>query len=161
MQLSEIRLQLENIDWNKIENKTQWAFARSNRLNFMVVGLCGLVEAYLNELAKKQEGFDPSDINDSIDGLKKFLKKTNTLDFPNLKNWDSFQSVKKVRNVIVHAYGGMITKETPGKLLNQFKKLNLNRYLIGDRRIRLDSDALDQIINIVDGLIQEIGNQAE
>jgi hypothetical protein len=51
----------------------------------------------------------------------------------------------------------MIVDEASPKLIEQLSKLGLTRVLIGGRRIRLDSAALEMIFNIVDSLLTELG----
>jgi len=65
--------------------------------------------------------------------------------------------VYELRNSIIHSYGGMIVDEANPKLIEQLSKLGLTRVLIGGRRIRLDSAALEMIFNIVDSLLTELG----
>lgn len=157
IQLEQIRSQIDDIDY-KENNLTQFAFAISNRSNFFVVGLCGLIEARLFEMAQEHESiFKLSDIRgQGISRLKIYLERVNAIDFSELKNWDSFQSVYKIRNWIVHSYGGMVIEKDTTKLQEQFSKLNFSKYLINKRRIRLGPDALEQILSVVDGLLDEI-----
>lgn len=156
-QIQSLRYELENIDWDSIENITHFSLARSNRTNFLVAGLCGLVEAKLFEIAELQENFDLERIkSDGLKGLKKYLKELDAIDFGKLKNWDAFISIYEIRNTIVHSYGGLISKQDPSKIKNHLSKLNLEKYLVADRRIRLTPDALDQITDIVENLIEEL-----
>jgi hypothetical protein len=51
----------------------------------------------------------------------------------------------------------MIVDEASPKLVEHLSKLGLTRILIGGRRIRLDSAALEMILKIVDSLLAELG----
>lgn len=156
-QIQSLRCELENIDWDSIENFTHFSLARSNRTNFLVAGLCGLVEAKLFEIAESQSNFDVGKIKyDGLMGLKKYLKELDTIDFTKLKNWDAFNSIYEIRNTIVHSYGGLISKQDPSKIKHHLSKLNLEKFLVEDRRIRLTPEAIDQITDTVENLIEEL-----
>jgi hypothetical protein len=138
-----------------VENLTHASFGVSNRGNQMVVGLCSLVEVRLFELA--EGGKSPIKLSDmkgqGISRLKLFLSRLGIVDFGRLKKWDDFTSVYELRNSIVHSYGGMVVDEPSPKLVKHLSKLGLTNILIGGRRIRLDPDALEIILNIVDSLL--------
>jgi hypothetical protein len=51
----------------------------------------------------------------------------------------------------------MIVDEANPKLVQQLSNLGLTRVLIGGRRIRVDSAAVEIIINIIDSLLTELG----
>lgn len=156
-QIQSLRSELENIDWDSVDNLTHFSLARSNRTNFLVVGLCGLVEAKLFEIAESQENFDVKRIKyDGLMSLKEYLKELDAIEFGKLKNWDAFNSIYEIRNTLVHSYGGLIVKQDPSKVKNHLSKLNLEKFLIADRRIRLTPEALDQITDIIEDLIEEL-----
>ncbi len=160
-QIQLMRSEIENIDWDNIENLTHFGLARSNRSNFLVVGLCGLVEAKLFDIAEHQEHFDLEKINSKgLSGLVDYLKELEALQFNKLDYWDPFYSIYQIRNAIVHSYGGLITKQNPSKIKNHFSKLGLTKYLVADIRIRLAPDALDQITDTVENLILELNQHA-
>jgi hypothetical protein len=142
-----------------VENLTHASFGVSNRGNQIVVGLCSLVEVRLFELAETSNSqFKLSDIRgQGINRLKLYLSRLAIVDFSSLKKWEGFTSVYELRNSIVHSYGGMIVDEASPKLVDQLSKLGLTHVLIGGRRIRLDSAALEIILNIVDSLLAELG----
>ena len=146
-----------------VENLTHASFGVSNRGNLMVIGLCSLVEVRLLELAETSRSeFKLSDVRgQGISRLKLYLSRLGTVDFGSLKNWDGFTSAYEVRNSIVHSYGGMIIDEPNPKLVEQLSELGLTRVLIGGRRIRVDSAALEIIINIIDSLLAELGAYEE
>ena len=125
----------------------------------MVVGLCSLVEVRLLELAETSTSqFKLSDVRgQGISRLKLYLSRLGTVDFGSLNKWDGFTSVYELRNSIVHSYGGLIIDEASPKLVEHLSKLGLTHVLIGGRRIRVDSIALEIILNIVDSLLAELG----
>jgi len=160
-QIQSMRSELKNIDLNEVDNLTHFGLARSNRANFIIVGLCGLVEAQLFEIAEKQEEFDISEVKyGGLTKLQEHLKEISELNFGNLEKWDCFKSIYKIRNTIVHSYGGLITKQDPNKTKHQLNKLNLSKYLVGDRRIRFEPDGLDEVLEIVEDLLAELKNYA-
>jgi hypothetical protein len=142
-----------------VPNLTHAAFGVSNRANLMVVGLCSLVEIRLFELAERVES--PIKLGDvkgqGISRLKIFLSRLQIVDFGKLRKWDAFKSVYKLRNSIVHSYGGMLIDEPDTNLVEHLSKLNLLNILVGGRRIRVDSHALKIILDIVDSLLAELG----
>jgi len=156
-QIQLMRSEFDQIDWDNIENLTEYGLARSNRSNFLIVGLCGLVEAQLFEIAEKQKDFDISKVkHGGLDKLKNHLKEISELNFRDLNNWDWFKSIYEIRNTIVHSYGGMIIKKNPIELKEHLKKLNLNKYLIAERRIRFEPEGLERILKIVENLLKEL-----
>jgi hypothetical protein len=142
-----------------VENLTHSSFGVSNRGNLMVIGLCSLVEVRLLELAETSKSeFKLSDVRgQGISRLKLYLSRPGIVDFGSLKHWDGFTSVYELRNSIIHSYGGMFVDEVNPKLVEQLSKLNLTRVVIGGRSIRVDSAALEIILNIVDSLLAELG----
>ena len=142
-----------------VENLTHASFGVSNRGNQMVVGLCSLVGVRLFELAETSKSqFKLSDVRgQGISRLKLYLSRLELVDFGSLKKWESFTSVYELRNSIVHSYGGMVVDDASPKLVEQLSKLGLTRVLVGGRRIRVDSAALEMIVNIVDSLLAELG----
>lgn len=144
----------------KEKNLTHASFAVSNRANLFVVGLCSLVEARLYDLALSvNNGPKFSDFKTKMKGISRlifYLKSTNTIVFSELSNWDAFQSVYKIRNSIIHSYGGMITDENLNILNKYMEKLKLEDFLVGKRRIRLNPKALKKILNIIDSLLNEL-----
>ena len=156
-QVKSLQSELVDIDWGSIENLTHFSLARSNRINFLAVGLCGLVEVKLFEIAEAQENFNIERIKyEGLKGLKKYLKELSAINFGDLKHWDAFNSIYEIRNTIVHSYGGMIAKQDPTRIKTHLSKLDLENILVGDRRVRLTTEALDQIILVVDNLIGEL-----
>jgi len=145
------------------ENLTHASFGVSNRENQMVVGLCSLVEVYLLDRA---QGVDSPIKLDDLSGqglnrLKTFLSRLQIIDFGGLAYWDHFLSVYSLRNSIVHGYGGMIIDRDDGKLDKHLRKLGLEHVLIGGRRIRLGTEPLGIVLNIVESLLEELGAYTE
>jgi hypothetical protein len=142
-----------------VKNLTHASFGVSNRGHQMVVGLCSLVEVRLLELA--ETGKSPIKLSDvkgqGISRLKLYLSRLGIVDFGSLKGWNGFSSVYELRNSIVHSYGGMIVDEPSSKLVEHLAKLRLTHVLVGGRRIRLDSAALEMILGIVNSLLAELG----
>ena len=97
-----------------VKNLTHASFGVSNRRNLMVVGLCSLVEVHLFELAETNKSpFKISDIRgQGLNRLKLYLSRLQVVDFGSLRIWDHFLRVStKVRNEIIHSYGGIIAEE--------------------------------------------------
>jgi len=145
------------------ENLTHASFGVSNRENQMVVGLCSLVEVYLLD---KAQGVNPPIKLDDLGGqglnrLKIFLSQRKIIVFGNLVYWDRFLSVYSLRNSIVHSYGGMIVGRNDGKLVEHLRNLGLEHVLIGGRRIRLGTESLEIILNVVESLLKELGAYIE
>lgn len=139
-------------------NLTHIALAVSNRANLLVIGLCGLVEARLFELAENVPGvFRLSDIRgQGISRLQHFLSRTEVVNFSQLSYWERFRKVYEIRNEIVHSYGGLVLEEANEKLLGALTSLELQSSLVGGRRIRLGPSELLILIGIIDGLLSEL-----
>jgi len=142
-----------------VDNLTHAMFGVSNRANLMVVGMCGLVEAYLFERTKNTGSqIRLSDVRgQGLSRLTLFLSRLGVIDFGRLKSWDRFKSVYVLRNSIVHSYGGMVVGEPDERLIEHLSKLDLLTVLVGGRRIRVGPTALTIILNIVDDLLTELG----
>lgn len=140
-------------------NKTHATFGVSNRMNYMVVGLCSLVEVFLLEKAK---GYDLADSQgQGTSRLKTYLSKMKIIDFGTLKYWSNFTAITVLRNSIVHSYGGMIVDGDSSKLEEKLSSLGIAHILVGGRRIRVTTDALNLIIDRVDSLLDELGAYGE
>jgi hypothetical protein len=141
-----------------VENLTHAMFGVYNRANLTVVGLCSLVEVCLLERAETAASqIKLSDVRgQGISSLELFLSRLGIIDFGRLRNWDRFKSVYQLRNSIVHSYGGMIVDEQDQKLIDHLSKLGLVNVLVG-RRIRVGPSALETILNVIDGLLMELG----
>lgn len=150
---------LSSVNISEEDNLTHAALAISNRANLITVGLCGLVEAYLYHLTENVESsLKLRDVRgQGISKLKKFLKETKTIDFSELKFWQSFTNVYKIRNQIVHSYGGMVLDETSEELSKVLEELKIECCLVGSHRIRISSNGLSVIFNTVDHLLNELG----
>lgn len=139
------------------KNLTHFSLASSNRCNFLVVGLCGLVEARLFEIAKDQDELETSKLRGGLGRLVNLLKKVDAINFGELRYWDSFYSISRIRNSIVHGYGGLVLDEAPKKIRIHLDQLGLASSLVGDRRIRLGPKAVKKVIKVVDKLLDELG----
>jgi hypothetical protein len=169
-EMAAYRLELQSIESQFIEvshggstnNLTHAVFATSNRVNLFVVGLCSLVEAWLYQMTESYNGaFQLSDIRgQGISKLKLFLSRTGTIDFSRLKYWESFQKACDVRNAIIHSYGGMALEEGTDELIRALTALKIQSALVGGRRIRLGPKALQILLDIIDGLLNELGAYA-
>jgi|SRR6056297_1271750 len=161
-QLAQIVTTIDNFFQNRGDkNLTHFSLASSNRCNFLVVGLCGLVEARLFEIAKDQDELQTSSLRGGLRNLVNLLKKVDAINFGELKYWDSFCSISKVRNTIVHGYGGLVLDVAPQKIRTHLKQLGMGSSLVGNRRIRLGPKEVEQVIEIVDGLLDELGAYAD
>ena len=164
-EISAYKLEIKNIFSENIteeNNLTHSSLALSNRASLIVVGLCGLVEAYLFQLTENIESsFRLEDIRgQGISRIKIFLSKTGSVDFSKLKFWQSFQCVYKIRNEIVHSYGGLVLEEAKEELAKALKELEIQSCLVASRRIRLSSNELTVVFNTVDNLLNELGAYA-
>lgn len=147
---------------NVTKNLTHATLAASNRSNLILVGLCGLVEAWLFELAMRDHGpFQLSDIRgQGVRKLQLFLSRTEVIDFSRLKHWERFQNIYAIRNAIVHSYGGLVGKEESKKFDEALSYLGLQDSLVGGRRIRLGPTELQVLLDIIDDLLGELGAYA-
>ena len=101
--------------------------------------------------------FRLSDIRgQGIHGLKRYLKRTGVIDFSKLSNWDRFASIYIIRNFLVHSYGGLIVDASVEKLQKQVEKLGFKNVLVADRRVRLNPDSLQAVLDVVDKLLEEL-----
>ncbi len=109
----------------KVANLTHAALGSSNRQSFMLVGMCSLVEAYLFGLVQSNpSNFKLADLNgQGIARLKLYLSRVGVLNFGELNNWDKFLSIYKIRNEIVHSYGGMAAEDLTDDINPHLEKL--------------------------------------
>ena len=164
-EISAYKLEIEKLTSENVlneDNLTHSALGVSNRANLITVGLCGLVEAYLFQLAENIESsFKLGDMRgQGISRLKVFLSRTKTVNFSELKSWQSFNAVYKIRNEIVHSYGGMVLEEAGEELAKAVAELKIQSCLVASHRIRLSSSQLDVIFTTVDNLLSELGAYA-
>ena len=164
-EISAYKLEIEKLTSENVlneDNLTHSALAVSNRANLITVGLCGLVEAYLFHLTENvKSSFKLGDVRgQGISRLKIFLSRTGAVNFTELKFWQSFNAVYKIRNEIVHSYGGMVLEEAGEELAKALAELKIQGCLVSSRRIRLSSNELGVIFNTVDGLLNELGAYA-
>lgn len=67
-----LKAEIEESLQNEIDNFTHFGLGVSNRANYLIVGLCALVECCLYEVAKEEEENSPFKIDDLRgDGLNK------------------------------------------------------------------------------------------
>ena len=143
----------------KVENLTHAAFGFSNRQSFMLVGMCSLVEAYLYQLVQSNPAnFNLADLKgQGVSRLKLYLSRTGVVAFGQLKNWDKFSSIYKIRNEIVHSYGGMAAEDLTDSITPHLERLGFYGVLISGRRIRVGLEHITEVIDIIDGLLGELG----
>jgi len=141
-------------------NLTHFTLGISNRGNMILVGLCSLVEVRLADIAQECEQNSIFKIDDikgqGIAKLKLFLSRCGTVDFAHLKYWAEFTNLNRIRNAIVHGYGGIIPVKDTSKLKSSMKKLNMEDALVGGRRIRLNTSHLKNCHQITSKLIDEL-----
>ena len=167
LEIQAYKAELSGIDsrWEEIktpgsvDNVTHAAIGSSNRQSFMLVGMCSLVEAYLFELVQSNPSdFKLADLKgQGISRLKLYLSRAGVLNFGELKNWDKFSSIYKIRNEIVHSYGGMAAEDLTEQIQPHTNKLGFSGVLIGGRRIRIGRDHVSEVIDIIDALLAELG----
>jgi hypothetical protein len=126
----------------------------------ILVGMCGLVESLLTELAVEAESHTTFRLAD-IRGmgrtrLQTFLTRTGSLDFGRLEHWSRFAMLYKVRNVIVHYHGGLVPDSKRTDLKEVLEDLDMADVLIGDRRIRMNHLSLISSHSTMEGLVKEI-----
>jgi len=124
------------------------------------VGMCGLVESLLTELAVEAESHTTFRLAD-IRGmgrtrLQTFLTRTGYLDFVRLEHWSRFGKLYLVRNVIVHEHGGLVPDSKRTDLTKVLSDLDMADVLVGDRRIRMNHRSLIGSLFTVEGLVKEI-----
>jgi hypothetical protein len=144
-------------------NITQASLAVSNRCSLIVIGLCSLIEARLLEQAITIDSVMKLDDikGQGITKLKLFLSRHKKVDFGSLPSWRQFLPVYKLRNAIVHSYGGMILESDHEKLRVELSKIGLQNILVGGYRIRVTTEALHEILNIADSLLEELDSYIE
>ncbi len=141
-------------------NLTRLGLGLSNRANMILVGMCGLVESLLTELAVEAESQTEFRLVD-IRGmgrmrLQTFLTRTGALDFDRLEHWSRFGKLYQVRNVIVHEHGGLVPDSKRTDLKSVLDELGMDDVLVGDRRIRMNHPALMSLHSTMEGLVKEI-----
>ena len=82
------------------------------------------------------------------------------IDFSKLSNWDRFQSIYSIRNSLVHSYGGLIVDTSVEKLQKHVDKLGFQNVLVGGRRVRLNPDSLEKVLDVVNELLKELNAYA-
>lgn len=141
-------------------NLTHVSLGLSNRANMILVGMCGLVESLLTDLAvdaESQTTFRLADIRAmGRTRLEKFLTRTGSLDFGRLKHWSRFSKLYKVRNVIVHEHGGLVPDSKRTDLKRVLAELEMADVLVADRRIRMNRLSLISAHSTMEGLVKEI-----
>ncbi|GAW97292.1 MULTISPECIES: hypothetical protein [Colwellia] len=142
------------------ENRTHFSLALSNRSNLIIIGLCSLIEAYLYEVAEKEEENSSFKIDDikgnGLSRLRLYLSRSNKIDFGTMKNWGSFSQVYILRNALVHGYGGLVDSVDIDRVRKALKVLKLEECLIADRRIRLSPPHLLSICLIVEDIVDKL-----
>ena len=150
----------EQTPFNKKDNLTHLGLARSNRYSYMLVGLCSLVEALLYEIAEKGEKnnvFKISDIKgNGINKLKTYIVKTLGIDFGKINNWEEFTHIYKIRNVIIHSYGGLFENYQLNEIKKSLKILGIQNSLFSEKRIRLTNENLTKILHIIKNIIYNL-----
>lgn len=141
------------------ENLTHFALGQSNRLNFMLVGLFGLAEAACYDVVK-QAGQLPTPGESGqlpkIEDIKQPLFKVAGIDSKKFSAWSQLKDLGKVRNAIVHGYGGLVLAEQSICVRDALTRLKMSESLICDTRIRLTADNLHAAIDIIEELINTI-----
>ena len=159
-EILKIKSEIGKTNLKNVDNLTHFSIGLSNRTNLMLVGLCSLVEAFLYEIALKEEekhNFKIDNIKgNGIRRLKTYLSRTNRINFGNIKEWNQFINIYELRNALVHSYGGMIDSSFIKKVMSSMKRLQIYDALIADRRIRLNPDILLGFIGIIESLLVEI-----
>ena len=139
---------------------THYALGLSNRGNMILVGLCGLVEALLSDIALTEEAKSPFRLEE-IRGVGRkriqlFLTRIGAIDFKVLPSWPEFERLYRIRNSIVHGHGGLVSSGSLSKVKNALKSLNMQEILVGDRRIRMNEASLRSAHTIVSNVVREI-----
>lgn len=146
------------VDNHQELNLTHAGLQVSNKANFLAVGLFSLGEArlmdILNDMSMDRTKCEIED-NANIDQLKEAIREesSHTWDFSGMPNWCKFRALEKLRNRIVHGYGGKyLSKADSRKLENALKNLGLEDVLFGGR-IRIQPDHLQTIHRVMSDLI--------
>ena len=104
--------------------------------------------------------FRLSDIRgQGIHRLKRYLQRVGVIDFSKLSNWDRFLSIYFIRNSLAHSYGVIVDKNVV-KLQEEVNKLGFQNVLVGDRRVHLNPDSLQKVLDVVDKLLEELNAYA-
>ncbi len=153
-------LEAAKSEWHQPDfNLTHFSFGTSNRGNFLAVGLCSLVEIQLHELTLDREQHLSNKIEShSRMGLLKvvnYLKDIKAIPFGTLRQWDDFNALYTVRNLIVHGYGGLIPPSDEEKLSKALKKLKMTE-AFATKRIRLNPNHLQISHQIVKEVVSSV-----
>lgn len=142
------------------KNLTHEALEYVNRQKLLIVGLCSLIEARLYLEVQNYTG--PESIEDEpgqgITRLKSFLSKTGIVNFGHLNEWPKFRLIYKIRNSIIHSYGGLVFDSDVQGIESAVADLAFEPLLEGTR-IRIRPEHLYQTLDIVSNLIDEIDSQ--
>lgn len=144
---------------NSDVNITHASLAASNRAALLVVGLCSLVESRMFELTESHPArFKLADLNgQGVSKLKTYLDRVGAVDFERLKSWERFMSIYKIRNFIVHSYGGLVESGSVLKVEAALKRLDLEDCLVGGRRLRIGPKTVESFVAVVEDLLGEFG----
>lgn len=136
------------------DNYTHASLGFSNRINLLLVGMCGLIEAKLFELGHYHTS---TKINQSgLTRIKEYLSSKGIIDFSTLRYWSKFWDIYQVRNQIVHSYGGLVESSKLEDVKKRLEQLKYKGALVSDRRIRLQISHLYSALDIVEGLLNEL-----
>lgn len=135
-------------------NITHASLGFSNRTNLLLVGMCGLIEAKLFELDKYQTVTTTNP--NGLTRIKESLSSKGLIDFGTLRYWSKFSEIYKVRNQIVHSYGGLVESSKLEDVEKSLSRLKFKGALVGSRRIRLQVSHLRSALGIVESLLNEL-----
>lgn len=139
------------------ENSTHFALGVSNRANHFLIGMCSLVEALLYEIAAEEEAKNKIKIDDlkgsGLSRLKKYLTRTDRVNFGKIPKWGDFSHIYTLRNALVHSYGGLVDSADLDKVKDALRELKLPHVLVMGKRIRMTSKALPMVFQVVEEVI--------
>lgn len=142
------------------DNLTHFSLGISNRANLMLIGLCSLVEAFLYEIAvdeEKKNNFKISDLTgNGLKRLQNYIARTQRIDFGKIRGWGDFNQIYILRNALVHGYGGLVDSSDATNVEKALDILKLPEVLIAKKRIRMNTNALEKLCNIVESTIDEL-----
>lgn len=155
-----LQSEVSTVNFQKIDNLTNYSLGVGNRANLIIIGLCSLVEVFLYELAAREEDTNSFKIDDlkgnGLERLQKYLTRTGKVDFGKISNWSTFKDIYTLRNALVHSYGGLVETSFIKKVEKAVKQLKIESSLVSNRRIRLNSENLLVFHTVIEDLFREL-----
>jgi hypothetical protein len=128
---------------------TRQSLGIGNRANMILVGLCGLVEVKLMQIADDHGRSAGDPVGD-------YLKDNHVIDFGKLQHWPGFCDLRTLRNGLVHGYGGIVPVRDIKRLERAVARLGMDDVLVAGRRVRMSVGALGRTRRLICELFHEL-----